>query len=304
MNSVFRVRLRFAIALVGALASAPMAIATITARQSAEPVKKNTDAPEPSRRQAFSVALLLGDMKPGESVEALPVVARKALADTKDFLPYKSYRLLDTQWTLCCSGTNSAITRLRGPDDQEYELELRAQPIFSTKSPGMAFEPGALSVRFVLRELTEKTSPPIGSSGKSDPERGSDGPTKEMVVRQAERHAQIQQELFQLEREELALKTEVTTLRGKVDVGLADPEKLKQVDGQLTLVRRRIAALKNELNTTSLPKSWSIGGKAIIDTSFRMDVGETVVVGTSGLKGGNRALIALLTAVSSPARSR
>jgi hypothetical protein len=35
----------------------------------------------------------------------------------------------------------------------------------------------------------------------------------------------------------------------------------------------------------------------IIDTTFTMDVGETVVVGTSRLKGGSRALIALLTAV-------
>ena len=37
--------------------------------------------------------------------------------------------------------------------------------------------------------------------------------------------------------------------------------------------------------------------RAIIDTSFTMDVGETVVVGTSRLKG-DKALIALLTAVA------
>ena len=36
--------------------------------------------------------------------------------------------------------------------------------------------------------------------------------------------------------------------------------------------------------------------RSIIDTSFTMDVGETVVVGTSRLKG-DKALIALLTAV-------
>jgi hypothetical protein len=39
-------------------------------------------------------------------------------------------------------------------------------------------------------------------------------------------------------------------------------------------------------------------GRAIIDTSFTMDIGETVVVGTSRLKG-DKALIALLTAVPS-----
>jgi hypothetical protein len=39
-------------------------------------------------------------------------------------------------------------------------------------------------------------------------------------------------------------------------------------------------------------------GRAIIDTSFTMEIGETVVVGTSRLKG-DKALIALLTAVPS-----
>ena len=37
------------------------------------------------------------------------------------------------------------------------------------------------------------------------------------------------------------------------------------------------------------------GGRSIFDTSFAMDIGETVVVGTSRL-GGDKALIALLTA--------
>jgi hypothetical protein len=37
--------------------------------------------------------------------------------------------------------------------------------------------------------------------------------------------------------------------------------------------------------------------RPMIDTSFTMDVGETVVVGTSRVAGGDKALIALLTAV-------
>ena len=37
--------------------------------------------------------------------------------------------------------------------------------------------------------------------------------------------------------------------------------------------------------------------RPMIDTSFTMDVGETVVVGTSRIAGGDKALIALLTAV-------
>jgi hypothetical protein len=37
--------------------------------------------------------------------------------------------------------------------------------------------------------------------------------------------------------------------------------------------------------------------RAVIDTTFEMDIGETVVVGTSRVRGGDKALIALLTAV-------
>jgi hypothetical protein len=42
--------------------------------------------------------------------------------------------------------------------------------------------------------------------------------------------------------------------------------------------------------------------RSIMNTSFAMSLGETVVVGTSRLKGNSRALIALLTAV--PPRNR
>lgn len=274
--------------------------------QSAEPVKKNVDVSDTSRRQAFSVVLLLGDMKGGESLEGVPMAARKALSDTKDFLPYKNYRLLDTQWTLCCSGTTSAITRLRGADDQEYELELRANPILAAKGTG--FDAGALSIRFFLRELVDTASPKSEldrsrALSAQHPDRVS--ATKGVATSPATevRSAQITQELFNLEREHFDLKTEANSLRGRVDVGLADPEKLKRVEGQLQLVAQRITALKTELNSLHLPKTAGVS-RVIIDTSFRMDVGETVVVGTSGLKGGSRALIALLTAVSAPPRPR
>ena len=43
------------------------------------------------------------------------------------------------------------------------------------------------------------------------------------------------------------------------------------------------------------PADPHIGPAALIDTSFKIDVGETVVVGTSRLDGG-RALILLVTA--------
>src|SRR5262245_44842783 len=45
--------------------------------------------------QGFSVVLVLGDIQSAASSDDLPLAARKALTDMKDFLPFKSYRLLD-----------------------------------------------------------------------------------------------------------------------------------------------------------------------------------------------------------------
>ena len=48
--------------------------------------------------------------------------------------------------------------------------------------------------------------------------------------------------------------------------------------------------------TEAQKRAQTSAGRAIIDTSFTMDLGETVVVGTSRLQG-DKALIVLLTAV-------
>ena len=50
------------------------------------------------RLQGFSVALLLGAAQGSTAPDGLSAPARKALADISDFLPYKTYRVLDTQW--------------------------------------------------------------------------------------------------------------------------------------------------------------------------------------------------------------
>src|SRR6476620_1213769 len=91
--------------------------------------------------QDYSVVLVLGDSQSGSS-DTVPPAARKALADMKDFLPYKGYRLLDAQWIL---GSQRSTSRLRGVDDSEYQLVLRGTPIagrmhivFQLEEPGVA----------------------------------------------------------------------------------------------------------------------------------------------------------------------
>jgi hypothetical protein len=216
--------------------------------------------PKPTAPQGFSVVLLLGDMQGGSSQDNVPAAARKALADLKDFLPYKSYRLLDTQWISCC-GQSGIVSRLRGADDQDYDLDL---------SPSAAPN-GKWAVHFILRD---PASAPAASSGG-----GFSGALhdKEIYVLTTQRN-DLERKLADLRQKMNDLHPEVVELKAQ----LADVVKRLDVI-RLDDLTRRVSTLRDSR-------------RAMIDTSFTMDVGETVVVGTSRLKG-EKALIALLTAI-------
>jgi hypothetical protein len=199
--------------------------------------------------QGFSVVLVLGDSQTSATADTVPPAARRALADMKDFLPYKGYRLLDAQWIL---GSQRSTTRLRGPADQEYQLALRSSMV----------GPSKMTVAFQLQE-----------------------PGLEVAIAEAEVNARRQQgqelrvKLEQLQREAAALRQRFGEKHIAVQNASSEVEATKQ----------RIA------NVETAP---SLRGRGIIDTTFSMDVGETVVVGTSRVRSSDQALIALLTAVA------
>jgi hypothetical protein len=74
--------------------------------------------------RGFSIVLVEGDTAAGAVSDSVPAAAAAALADLKNFLPYKSYRLLDSEWTL---GGENTRTVLLGPDGQRYTLQLVAE---------------------------------------------------------------------------------------------------------------------------------------------------------------------------------
>ena len=265
----------------------------VSAQQAADDAAAQEDDRTRSRCPVagFNVVLLLGDMQDAGGQDTIPNAARKALADMKDFLPYKGYRLLDTQWVLA-STSGPAITRLRGVEDQEYELELRASPAFASSNGGAPpFSPAGLSVRFVLREPNDGAGVASGEGGRTPlhPKELAKGDTVSL---------EIGREIFQLERERDDLQLRVSKGRKDVDVGMASPDEIKRLETQLAAVTRRISDLKQSLSAASSKAS----GRPVIDTSFRMEDGETVVVGTSKVKGGGKALIALLTATADRAK--
>jgi hypothetical protein len=109
--------------------------------------------------------------------------------------------------------------------------------------------------------------------------------------------AELRQQIERLERQ-LSAERKSAQQRFEVGTGVA-PDR----DPQVVAIESRLADLRikaaqaHERSAQTVSASRKFGRRPVIDTSFRMDVGETVVVGTSRVKGGDKALIALLTAV-------
>jgi hypothetical protein len=207
--------------------------------------------------QGFGIVLVLGDVQDGGgSNDSVPAAARAALADLKDFLPYRSYRVLDTSWLLASSMTRQAVTsRLRGPDEQDYEVTLDR----------LALPPSSLQIRFAMSEAGD---------------RNEDA---------AHRDALLKKEMSQLEASRAALETQ---MRKTSDAG------------EQAALRQRIVEIEIAMETRHRQTRYTPGGATLIETTFTMSLGETVVVGTSRMRGGNKALIVLLTAATRGGKPR
>lgn len=296
---------RFAIAVAAlCLALSP---ASVLAQQAsspkpaaaAKPPTPGGQAAPSSRRpgaapQGFSVILVLGDIQGGTTADDVPPAARKALNDMREFLPFKSFRLLDAAWVMCCGGQwesdrrgsverSRATQVLRGPEDQEYNLMLTS-----------ARDAGRVSVQFTLTSAAAPVN----------------------IVTATEVRT-MQRKIADLKDRRGVLEGTIAETRKKVEIGAAAGSELPKLEADLRSMEREIEDLSlrvvesNAAANTMTARGVSRSSQErprmvtpIIDTSFTMDVGETVVVGTSRQKGGSKALIALLTAVPPRPTSR
>jgi hypothetical protein len=243
--------------------------------------------------QGFSVVLVLGDIQGASTPDDVPPAARKALVDMRDFLPFKSYRLLDAAWMMCCgqdpgssnlsrnhpatpSARSSVTQMLRGPEEREYELELVTS---RTEGSGV----------FVKFTLSGSSSAPEIAAAEATPAATTRNLTRR-IADMKDTRAMLDKQL-----QDAKKKVEVGVSNGS-DVPKLELE-LRRLDREIDEMNTRLAEAQAGRPTT--PRASVDHGRrtTVIDTSFSMDVGETVVVGTSRLKGGSKALIALLTAV-------
>ena len=110
-----------------------LAATTVQAQDSVDAINEAIAAasrrnavPAAQRLQGFSVALLLGEAKGSTTPDGLSAPARKALADISSFLPYKAYRVLDTQWVAGSERAGVIQLRLGGLGTQEYQFTMQS----------------------------------------------------------------------------------------------------------------------------------------------------------------------------------
>jgi hypothetical protein len=217
--------------------------------------------------QGFSVVLVLGGLSDGGEPFAadVPRGAARALKDMADFLPYRSYRLLDSAWILT-TGAGRVTNRVKGVDNHIYEATVESS---ATAAPRM-------NVKFALRDT--------GAATAATAER-------ERAAANADADLLSLVETARLTQEVAGLEGEVAQLQQKLDVTHPDVAR-KRVEINEKKRRLELLTMRQKSRKTA---DWLTASR-LIDTSFTMDVGETVVVGTSRLQG-DAALIVLLTAV-------
>jgi hypothetical protein len=243
-------------------AGASVVLAVGAASAVAQAAQKSVDVADSNVIHGFNVVLVLGEQQGGTTPDTLPNGPKKALADMRDFLPFKSYRLLDSQWILCCAVKYirpGVSGRLRGVDEQQYSFSVDVLGVTGSK----------LSLRFELREEVSK------KTAFSKPEEA----TFDELVRQ---------------------QTKVAREKERADVEARLEEQRKRLSPKHPTIQE--LEMKLEQLKWESDDRFRAGGGAkapVIDSTFSMDVGETVVIGTSSLKG-DKALIALLTAARRP----
>jgi hypothetical protein len=269
---------------IGATAACVLAGSVMLSAQSAREtaLRQSTPVvPSPTAwgLNGYSLVLVVGDMQPGGTSESVPSAARKALNDVQTFLPYKRYQLLDAEWMLCCTGFGSTVSgRVHGPDGREYQYSI-------VTDPG---DHAQFSLRFSMRDLSATAG-------------GGRGGARSSELSDTAR-AEYSRQLYEATKERDEAELTYTRAKQMADVGNGQQSDVAAAQTRVQRTIMQLKALQAELGQAQ-GRGTAAGatGPNIMDNTFFISLGETVVIGTSRLKG-DQALIALLTAVPKSGR--
>lgn len=105
------------------LTAALISFATAAFAQEAPRAETTQPRPPGAESRLFNVVLLVASADGTDDVQGVSKSAEKALADLRDFLPFRSYRLLDSGLMRVGAGTFGTI-HLAGPSDQPLKIFL------------------------------------------------------------------------------------------------------------------------------------------------------------------------------------
>jgi len=248
-------------------------LATAVPAHAQTATKPSPEAKGQAAPQGFSVVLVLGEGQGSAVADNVPPAARKALADMKDFLPYKRYQLIDASWMLCCASFEAGrgiSGRMRGPDNREYSYTIEP----------LGVGDGKVNLRFGLREVTGTA--PAEARALSD--------TAKIMH---------EQQLHEAIREAADATLELKAIQRRYEVGLTPQPEYDKARQRVRLAEERVTQLKDS-NPGETGRTIT---RNLIDSTFAVSPGETVVIGTSRVMG-DQALIAVLTAATKPAPAR
>jgi hypothetical protein len=172
---------------------------------------------------------------------------------------------------LCCGSSRTGISgRVRGPDERDYLYSIDTIGVTESK----------LNLHFTMKEMPG-LAPALNQAPLSDSAR-----------------LEHSRQLYEAIRERDEAEVQLRSAKQKHEVGVISTPELEAA----TLRFQRAEQRTQDLQRIGGGRAGG-SGRNIMDSTFSIALGETVVIGTSRLMG-DQALIALLTAAAKPGTSR
>jgi hypothetical protein len=178
------------------------------------------------------------------------------------------------------------VGRMRGPDDREYSYFI--ETLSGT-------DDGKLTVRFWMRDA-DAGSGQYAAAGGARSASPSTGTLSETA------RAEYSRQLYEAQKERDEAEIQMRRAKQRHEVGVTPESEVESATKRAQLARNRAEDIERTLNGGSRTVA-PVARPNVVDSTFAIAIGETVVIGTSRLKG-DQALIALLTAAGKPTAAR
>ena len=179
----------------------------------------------------------------------------------REFLPYKHYRVLDSQWTSCCS---PELVRAGMP------IAGRLQGVTAgTRGNSTVLVPGSYAFNLNVSEASDGSRIPVRFSLRLD-----EGTAVRAAQAQAATIDRVRESrVADLGAEMKTLMLQIHNMQLRVEAGTANALELRQLRDRYAQLERRLAETAGGVSGSPAagPASGAAGPRSIIDSSFTME---------------------------------